>query len=195
MTTTPNHAKQRPYCQADEDFCHLLTCSHPVALKTRYDSSESLRKAIKSHLAGPSLMNAIRWTHVLTLRGNTSTCLSEKSCLDLSEIDNDGFSLPACGCSSCQLSWHGTTNSLHLLSIETLLLPSPFNVTTNAGYVTYSPDSFHSDRSSFPNIFHRSLRNRHYSLSCVTFLNHPSDAISQITHARPCGMGLQHYMH
>ena len=42
---------------------HLLTCSHPGALKTRYDDSETLRKAIKSHVAGPSLMKAIRcWT-------------------------------------------------------------------------------------------------------------------------------------
>ena len=53
-----NHAKQCPYCQEDEDFCHLLTCSHGGALKTRYDASETLRDAIKSNVAGPSLMKA-----------------------------------------------------------------------------------------------------------------------------------------
>jgi hypothetical protein len=58
-----NHAEQYRYCQADEYFCHLLTCSHPGALKTCYDASETLWKAIKSHVAGPSLMKAIRcWT-------------------------------------------------------------------------------------------------------------------------------------
>jgi hypothetical protein len=58
-----NHAKQCPYCQEDEDFCHILTCSHRGALKIRYDASEALRKAIKSNVAGPSLMKAIRyWT-------------------------------------------------------------------------------------------------------------------------------------
>jgi hypothetical protein len=50
-------------CNTDEDFYHLLTCSHSGALKTRYDASDTLRKAIKSHVAGPSLMKAIRcWT-------------------------------------------------------------------------------------------------------------------------------------
>ena len=59
-----NHAKQRPYCQAaDEDFSNMLACFHFGALKTRYDVGETLRKTIKSHVAGPSLMKAIRcWT-------------------------------------------------------------------------------------------------------------------------------------
>ena len=29
-----NHAKQCPYCQQEEDFQHMLTCSHRSALKT-----------------------------------------------------------------------------------------------------------------------------------------------------------------
>jgi len=58
-----NHAKQCPYCQEDEKICHLLTCSHSSALKTRCNASETLWKAIKSDIAGPSLMKAIRyWT-------------------------------------------------------------------------------------------------------------------------------------
>ena len=55
-----NHAKQCPYCQQDEDFQHMLTCSHRSALKTRYDASETLRKAIKSNAAGPYIMKAIK---------------------------------------------------------------------------------------------------------------------------------------
>ena len=58
-----NHAKQCPYCQVGDYSCLLLTCSHIGALKTCYDASETLRKAIKSHMAGPSIMKAIRcWT-------------------------------------------------------------------------------------------------------------------------------------
>ena len=45
------------------------------------------------------------------------------------------------------------------------------------------------DRSTYPS-FQSSLRNRHESLTYVAYLYHPSDTISQITTARPCG--LQH---
>jgi hypothetical protein len=39
------------------------TCFHSGAPKTRYDASETIPEAIKSHVVGPSLMKAIRfWT-------------------------------------------------------------------------------------------------------------------------------------
>ena len=44
------------------------------------------------------------------------------------------------------------------------------------------------DRSYFPNIFHRSLRNRQNSLPYAVSLYPPSGTISQIAHARPCGL-------
>ena len=72
-------------------------------------------------------------THLLTRRNKTSICLSNDYWFDLLEIDNDGF------ISSIQWSRHGTTNALHLLSIQTLLLPSPLNFTTNTGYANHSP--------------------------------------------------------
>ena len=45
-----NHANQCPYCQVGADFCHLLSSSHSGALKTHYDASDTLRKAIKGHV-------------------------------------------------------------------------------------------------------------------------------------------------
>jgi hypothetical protein len=55
------HAKQCPYCKQEEDFQHMLTCSHRSALKTRYDATETLlRKAIKNNAAGTYIMKAIR---------------------------------------------------------------------------------------------------------------------------------------
>jgi hypothetical protein len=38
----------------------MLTCSHRSALKTRYDATETLRKAIKSNAAGSYIMKAIK---------------------------------------------------------------------------------------------------------------------------------------
>jgi hypothetical protein len=38
----------------------MLTCSHRSALKTRYDASETLQKAIKNNMAGPYIMKAIK---------------------------------------------------------------------------------------------------------------------------------------
>jgi hypothetical protein len=38
----------------------MLTCSHRSALKTRYDATETLWKAIKSNAAGPYIMKAIK---------------------------------------------------------------------------------------------------------------------------------------
>ena len=55
-----NHAKQCPYCQQDVDFQYMLICSHRSALKTQYNASETLRKAIKSNAAGPYIMKAIK---------------------------------------------------------------------------------------------------------------------------------------
>jgi hypothetical protein len=75
-------------------------------------------------------------SHLLTLRSNTSTCLYNKSCLDLPEIGNDGFSLHAW----LQLVPVTVTrdSKISLPSIHiTLLLPSLFNFTTNAGCVSY----------------------------------------------------------
>ena len=93
------------------------------------------------------------------------------------------------GCSSCQWSWRGTAHSLHLLSIYTVLLPSPLNFTTNAWYVSCSPTtSIQVVITS--QIYFRSLRNRHNSLPYAASLYHPSDTISQIRLARPGG--LQH---
>jgi hypothetical protein len=55
-----DHAKQCPYCKQEEDFQHMLTCSHRSALKTRFDTTETLQKAIKSNVAGPYIMKAIK---------------------------------------------------------------------------------------------------------------------------------------
>ena len=54
------HAKQCPYCKQEENFQHMLTCSHRSALKTRYDATETLRKALKSNAAGTYIMKAIK---------------------------------------------------------------------------------------------------------------------------------------
>ena len=48
-------------------------------------------------------------------------------------------------------------------------------------------NNYNYDRSTYPNVSQRSLRNRHKSLTHVAYLYHPSDTTSQITTARPCG--------
>ena len=56
--------KQCPYGQAGGDFCHLLTCSYSGTLKTLYDATDTLHKAVKCNAAGPSILKAIRyWTN------------------------------------------------------------------------------------------------------------------------------------
>jgi hypothetical protein len=124
--------------------------------------------------------------HVLTLRSNTYTCL------DLPEIDNDGFSLPA---SWLQLVPVVVARNSKLSPPSIHIIPPPTKPVQlhHQRWLChlFSNSNFHFDHSYFPNTFHRSLRNRHNSLPyAASLLCHPSDAISQITHARPCG--LQH---
>ena len=63
MMTTPITLSSVPTAKRVKTSAHLRTCSHSGALKTRYDASETLRKAIKSHVTSLSRMKAIRcWT-------------------------------------------------------------------------------------------------------------------------------------
>ena len=119
-------------------------------------------------------------THLLILRSNTSTCLSKKSRLDLPEIDTDGFSLPA---------WLqlvpvvvARDSKFSPPSIHTNPPPSkPVQLHHQRWLCPLFSSNSNSDRSCFPNSFHRSLRNRHNSPTYAASLYHPSDTFSQIT--------------
>ena len=101
----------------------------------------------------------------MTLRSNTFTCFSNKSCLGLLEIeiDNDGFSLS---------TWlqlvpvvMARDNTFSPPSIHRDPPPTkPVQLHHQCWLCHPFSNNFHSDRSIFPNIFHRSLRIRQNSL-------------------------------
>ena len=51
--------KQCPYCQQDEDFVHLLTCTDSRAKKCRFEASTNLRKGLQSIPGGSTLLRLI----------------------------------------------------------------------------------------------------------------------------------------
>ena len=124
---------------------------------------------------------------LLTRQNNTSTYLSNDYYVDQLDDVNDGLIWP---------DWL----QRELVVVERDNKCCPPTIHTHP-HPTKSAQLYHQhwlrqfisnnhkyhDRSSY---FHRSLRNRHESMTYVISLYHPSDTISQITTARPCG--LQH---
>ena len=52
-----------PYCDAAEDFVHLLTCPAPRAHKVRYDAMMVLRKVLGGSKGGAVILNVVKtWT-------------------------------------------------------------------------------------------------------------------------------------
>ncbi len=62
-STVPSRINNCPMCQAPEDLYHLLTCSSPRALKTRYAATAVLRKALDHSPGTSAFVHAIKqWT-------------------------------------------------------------------------------------------------------------------------------------
>ena len=123
-------------------------------------------------------------THLLTWRNNTSTYLSNDYCFDHLEIVNNGFTWP----DWLQLEPVVVTrdNKCSPPTIHTHPSPTKPAQLHHKNWLCQSlSNNYIYDPSSYPNIFHRSLRNHHKSLTYAAYLYHPSDTTSQITTASP----------